>query len=274
MPLIQINDEIEINYIEEGQGEPLVLIPGSNTKWQAWHYQIKFFKEKMRVIAFDNRGAGLSSRPDFDYTMEMFVNDLKGLLDGLKITTPIHLCGISLGGMIALEFVLKYPKKVKTLILLATTAYYEPSQVELATSAYKQFWELNFDERFETTLRLLYTNAFKRKLRKDSELLDSLKKDLNIAVYREAAPEYKDLINQLKAYAKFDIRDKLDRIKQPSLIITGSADRNIPPQASRYLHEKIPNSKLEILPKLKHGFTIESPDIVNKLIWDFLRDFT
>ncbi len=91
MPSFSYND-IKINYVMEGSGEPIVFVSGSFTKLQMWNYQIDFFRDKMTVVAFDNRGVGKSSRPDFPYTMEMFVKDLKHLLDHLCITEGIHLC--------------------------------------------------------------------------------------------------------------------------------------------------------------------------------------
>lgn len=86
-----VHDDIKINYLTEGSGEPLVFVSGSFTKLQMWNYQIDFFKDKLTVVAFDNRGVGKSSRPDFSYTMEMFVEDLKNLLDFLDIKEGIHL---------------------------------------------------------------------------------------------------------------------------------------------------------------------------------------
>jgi pimeloyl-ACP methyl ester carboxylesterase len=114
-------DNININYILEGKGEPLILVHGFGTKLEGWHFQIEFFKKEMKVIALDNRGVGKSSRPNYPYTMDMFVEDINKLLKHLKIDEPIHLCGISMGGMIVQHFALRYPEKLKTLILCATS---------------------------------------------------------------------------------------------------------------------------------------------------------
>ena len=96
MPSFSYNN-IEINYIKEGSGEPIVFVSGTFTKLQMWNYQIDFFKDKMMVVALDNRGAGKSSRPDYPYTMDIFLEDLKHLLDYLNITEGIHLCGSNMG---------------------------------------------------------------------------------------------------------------------------------------------------------------------------------
>jgi len=92
-------------------------------------------------------------------------------------------------------------------------------------------------------------------------------------VQRAFQPQLKDLINQFKALADFDTRDSLHKITQPTLIIVGSKDVRNPPERSKLIYEKIPNSKLKILENLKHGLTIEAPEIVNNLIWDFIKEY-
>jgi len=107
-----------------GSGKPLVFVCGTFTKYQSRNYQINYFKEKMRVITFDNRGTGKSSRPDYPYSMELLVEDLNNLLGHLGLNEGVHLCGSSMGAMISQIFTLKYPQIIKTLTLCAPTAYY------------------------------------------------------------------------------------------------------------------------------------------------------
>jgi pimeloyl-ACP methyl ester carboxylesterase len=72
-------EDFETHYFMEGEGEPLVFVHGFETRYQGWAFQISYFKEKMNVIALDNRGVGKSSRPNYRYTIDMFVEDLKVL---------------------------------------------------------------------------------------------------------------------------------------------------------------------------------------------------
>ena len=225
----------------------------------------------MRVIAFDNRGAGKSSRPDYPYSMDMFVEDTKNLLDHLKIQKGIHLCGFSLGGMIAQAFTLKYPHMVKTLILLATNAYVEPTKYSQTHQFYKQFEQMNFEEKLQLVIPLIYTNSFKRKLKRDKNLYEKIKNDMNLIVYSEDSPRSNDYINQWKALENYDLRDSLDQINVPTLIAVGENDLNSSPKKSKKLHENIPNSNLNILENVKHGFIIEAQEKVNALIWNFLK---
>ncbi len=261
---------MEINFIDEGEGEPLLLIQGTNTKLEAWNYQIEYFSDKTRVIAFDNRGTGKSSRPDYPYTMEMYSEDVKNILNHLNIQQSVHLCGFSLGGMIAQEFALKYPEKIKSLILLATGGYVDHTKFEQTYEFYKRFDQMTFEQKLQLIIPLIYTTSFKRTLKKDEKLFSKLKKDMNPIVHSVDPPEMKDYINQWKALGNFDTRNSLHKIKVPTLIAVGSNDLNSPPEKSKQLHELIPNSTLHIFEKLKHGFIIEAPEKVNDLMWKFI----
>lgn len=226
----------------------------------------------MRVVAFDNRGAGKSSRPDYAYTIDMYVEDIKSLLNHLDIKKNVHLCGFSMGGMIAIKFILKYPEMIKSLILLATSAHVESSKFKQTFKFYRQFENMTFEEKFQLIIRLIYTNSFKRKLKKNKDLLKKIKNDMNLIVYSEDAPQLRDYLNQWKALEDFDLRNSLNQIKQPTLIAIGAKDLNSSPEKSQELHGKIPNSELRILNNLKHGFIIEAPEAVNQIMWDFIEE--
>jgi len=271
IPLFKYND-IELNYISLGEGEPLVLVPGSNTKWQAWNFQISYFKDKMNVISLDPRGCGKSSRPDYPYSMDMFVEDLNNLLDYLKIMKKIHLCGSSLGGSIGLKYVLKYPEKVKSLILCATTAQADQTGMNQRFKLYEDFVKMDMEQRINTILPNLFSRKFRKKLREDKDLSDQIKNDMNFITYYNDAPSYKDYINQLAALKGYNIRDLLQKIQHPVLIMVGTKDLITPLEDSELLHDKLPNSRLEIFEGVGHGFTIEVADKVNELMWKFIQD--
>jgi len=108
-------------YVEAGAGDPLVLVMGFGGDHLAWGLQIPAFAAKYRVIAFDNRGVGQSDTPDTPYTTPMMADDTVGLMDVLGIARA-HVCGVSMGGMIAQEIALRHPARVRTLQLHATLA--------------------------------------------------------------------------------------------------------------------------------------------------------
>ena len=92
---------IKICYEIHGDGYPVILVHGFGSKKEAWVAQTSPLAEYFKVITFDNRGAGKSDRPDGPYTMEIYADDIRGLMDFLKIEKA-HVLGWSLGGMLSL----------------------------------------------------------------------------------------------------------------------------------------------------------------------------
>jgi len=262
VPYFKHND-IELFYIQEGKGAPLFLISGLGSKF-SWLFQLPYFKEKMTVITLHNRGTGKSSRPNYPYTIDMFIEDIIALLDYLGIKEKIHLTGLSMGGMIAQHFVLKYPEKVKTLTLCATTALHTGSSI---VESQKMMESYSMDEKFKVRIGALYAKPFRRKLRKDKELYETLKK-----MYTEEPTQVQDWINQGAAIVDHDSRDRLKEIKHPTLILSGDSDKLILPENSKYLNKHIPNSKLEFIENTGHRFNFEQPEKVNELIWSFIKE--
>ena len=259
------HDGIDLYYITEGKGEPLVLISGLGSK-NNWAFQMPYFSKRMRVIILHNRGVGRSSRPDYPYTMTMYIDDVKALLDHLGIKEKVHLCGISMGGMIAQHYVLKYPETVKTLILCATTAYHE--EVSNVVNSQKEMENSTLEQKFKVRVAALYSRPFRKKLKTDVQIYEILKNN-----FIEDPTRLQDYINQGAAVGDHDTRDRLSKIIQPTLILVGSEDRIILGlHNSELLHEKIPNSTLKIIEKTGHGFVVEEHDKVNKLIMDFIHD--
>ena len=271
MPSFSYND-IEINYLMEGSGEPIVFVSGTFTKLQMWNYQIDYFKDKTTVVAFDNRGAGKSSRPDIPYTMELLVEDLKHLLDYVGLTEGIHLCGSSMGAMITQKFALKYPKLTKTLILCAPTSHYPPKTSEQNLLTYNILKDLDLEQRVMYWFPLIYSRAFKKRLENDREFFDEICKDMNFCSQLVDPPLYKDYINQNEALKNFDMRNSLKDIIQPTLILSGSKDKMSMPGMIQSMHEEIPNSTLEIISGAGHAFNIEFPEETNRIIWKFVQD--
>ena len=110
---------VNICYEIFGDGDPVLLVHGFGAKKETWIAQTEPLAKHFRVIRFDNRGAGKSDRPDGPYTMEVFADDIAGLIDYIKID-KVHIIGWSLGGMIVQNFVLKYPKRVNKVVLINT----------------------------------------------------------------------------------------------------------------------------------------------------------
>ena len=108
--------DIQLHYIEQGQGAPLMLLHGNGENISYFEYQIPFFSKNYRVIAIDTRGHGQSPRGNKPFTIEQFAEDLHDFMDEKNIEKAI-LLGFSDGGNIALEFALKYPERINRMIV-------------------------------------------------------------------------------------------------------------------------------------------------------------
>ena len=123
MPTANIG-EVELYYEEHGLGQPLIMVLGLGQDIATWGFQIAELSKHLRLIVFDNRDAGKSSRCADEYTTESMAGDILGLMDHLGIEHT-HLLGTSMGGMIAQHVALMAPERLKSLILAGTTSWGE-----------------------------------------------------------------------------------------------------------------------------------------------------
>ncbi|CAB1078936.1 Beta-ketoadipate enol-lactone hydrolase (EC [Olavius algarvensis Delta 1 endosymbiont] len=123
MPKANIGD-IRLHYEEYGQGPPMVMILGLGQDIATWQFQIPALSQQVRLIVFDNRDSGKSSRCSDKYTTATMARDVLGLMDYLKIDRA-HILGTSMGGMIAQQAALAAPGRLNSLILASTTSWGE-----------------------------------------------------------------------------------------------------------------------------------------------------
>ena len=231
-----------------------------------WYAQIPAFSEEYQVIAFDNRGAGRSEKPNEPYTMPQMAEDAIGVLDVLGARSA-HVFGMSLGGMIAQELALRHPQRVKTLILGGTMCG-GPKATFAGPQLVQQFVSLAglpLEQAAEKGLALLYSDAF---IARNSERLVQHA----LSVSHLTAPMHA-LQRQFMAVVGFNTYDRLPATHVPTLVLVGTADGIIPPANSRVLAEMIPGARLVEFEGAGHGFLVECADEVNAIVLDFLRPY-
>ncbi|MFW9783580.1 MAG: alpha/beta fold hydrolase, partial [Candidatus Heimdallarchaeota archaeon] len=228
--------------------------------------------QHFRVIRFDNRGSGKSSRPA-GTTMEMFADDTANLLDYLKIEKA-HVMGWSLGGMIAQNFVLKYPEKVDKLILICTVPGYPTEEgpemyqkmrlYELEIGPEKAFWE---------TARANFHSTYRREMEKDPKKkffgIWSAQEFIEFLSMDPATPQ--DIKNQAAALKTHNTYERLKEIKNETLLIAASHDRLTAQITMEEMNQKIPNSSLIVIQKAGHYAPMTRTPEVNKAIMEFLQ---
>lgn len=274
MPTALIRD-VELYYEEHGAGVPLLCIMGFATDLNGWLLQVPEFAKHHRTIVFDNRGVGRSSKPTGAYTIHEMADDAAGLLDHLDVDRA-HVLGLSMGGMIAQELVLRHPHRVRGLVLAAT--FPEP---DVATEEQRKvlftrmggsiteegemridFAAMNPMRFFQNMLPLVFSPAFiEKELPKLAQIFaGSLQYGFSIEA----------ILGQMQAIMAHKATDRLAEIAAPTLVLTGDADRLISPANSDVLAERIPGATLVRLPGGTHGFNFEMPDAFNRTVLDFL----
>ncbi|MBI5288575.1 MAG: alpha/beta fold hydrolase [Chloroflexi bacterium] len=269
MATAHIND-IDLYYEEHGDAnaEPVLLIMGFTMNAGAWAAQVPALSERYHVIAFDNRGAGRTTQPDGPYTMRQMAADAAGLLDHLGIASA-HVIGISMGGMIAQEFAINYPERVRSLVLACTTpggprsAGYQQMMDSGAEALEAESLEaLMTPERLQESMLLAFTPEY---------LASPGPAFQQMAVTTLQFPQtLEGMKGQLMAIREHDTFDRLSRITAPTLVIGGTDDMLVDAANSPILAERIPGAELHMFPGLRHGFNVEDPDEVNARILEFL----
>ncbi|MHA2007310.1 MAG: alpha/beta fold hydrolase [Promethearchaeota archaeon] len=268
---------LNICYEILGEGDPLLLVHGFGSKKESWIAQFKPLSEHFRVIRFDNRGAGKSDRPKGDYTMEVFADDIAGLIDYLKID-KIHIIGWSLGGMIVQNFVLKYPNRTNKMILINTN-YGQPDESGAEVYKNMRLKELKLKEEdpekaFWQSTRAGYHIKFRKKLEAEPSKkwfglwsAEDLIKDSMIN-----PPTVEDIEVQAGAANTHHTYERLHEIKNESLLIASSHDRVMPVSVMTQMQERIPNSSLRVIDKAGHGSPRSRAPEINQMIISFLKN--
>ncbi|RJP80555.1 MAG: alpha/beta fold hydrolase [Candidatus Zixiibacteriota bacterium] len=263
MPAVNVNG-CNIYYEIHGKGNPLVMIMGLRRNIEWWYRQIPALSQHFQVIAFDNRGAGRSDKPEMDYSIRLFADDTAALMDALEIDRA-HILGISMGGYIAQELAINYPQKVLDLVLGCTSAG-GATAVSMSAERQKKFTAnegLTPEQILQKDMDIFFSDAF---VKNNPAAVEEFKV-ISMRYYQPAHA----FERQFAACMKHDTGARLDQVRQPALIMTGDDDPLVPPQNSMILKELLPNSKLSIFPKGRHIFCVEFADRFNREVIDFFK---
>jgi len=254
------NQGTKIYWDEQGQGEPMLLIMGLGYPSVAWYRTRPVLAKKYRTIAFDNRGVGQTDMPPGPYPIPVMASDAAAVLDAAGVDTA-HIFGISMGGMIAQEFALQYPKRVRSLIL-ACTAAGGPTAVRAdgeTTQMLMARGSMTREEAAQAAVPFIYHPDTPRKLI-----------DEDIETRRRWFPHPDAYNAQLQGILAWESYSRIAQIAAPTLVIHGESDRLVPPGNGKLIAEKIPGAKLVLIPCASHIFPTDQPEAANKAILDFL----
>jgi 3-oxoadipate enol-lactonase len=262
MPKVRVNG-VELNYIEAGSGDPLLLIMGFGGDHLAWAFQTPMFAQQYRVIAFDNRGVGQSDVPDVPYTTRMMADDAAGLLEAIGIERA-HVLGVSMGGMIAQELALNHPRRVRSLQLHCTLARPDRYMHTLIEGWRTVRGKATVEEWMRVVALWLFSP---RTYAERPELVESI---IQTAIANPYPFTLTGFLRQGDAVRSHDTLDRLGKLTCPTLVSVADDDILVPPRFSRELAAAIQGATLRTVEGAGHCYFWERPDVFNAMCLDFL----
>jgi 3-oxoadipate enol-lactonase len=254
----------KLDYTEYGPAGkiPVVFIHGFPFNQAMWKPQVDALQSGFHLITYDHRGHGKSDSGDGQFMLEHLVDDLIGLLDHLKLQKAV-LCGLSMGGYVALRAVERNPERVQGLVLCDTRSEADPNEGKLKrAAAIRVVKEKGLPAFVEGFMPLVFTQ---KSLESKLPAADAIRKAM-------LAQNPLGVCGTLLALAsRTDTTTALPRIHVPTLILVGDQDPITPPAASESMHKAIPGSELHIIPGSSHLSNLENPEAVNGHLQTFLK---
>lgn len=251
---------LSIHYQDVGEGDPVVLLQGLTLSSRFW-FDIpeRVAARGFRVLAPDNRGTGESEAPKRPFSMASFAHDVAAVLDAAGVERAF-VAGISMGGMIAQNFALLYPDRVRGLVLMATTPGLPHGHLPSLS-----------------TLRTLFAMGFKRGRDAGSALAELLLPPEAIPNAREILRDWPGAMAAEKrspstfaahmgAIATHSTARRLPKLRVPVHVMTGDSDVLVPPENSELIARLVPGATFERVPRTGHAITAFDREIVGRAL--------
>jgi pimeloyl-ACP methyl ester carboxylesterase len=254
----------EIEVVDRGRGAPVLLVHGFPLDHAMWDAQVEALPARGRVLAPDLRGFGRSGPARETTTMGQFAADLAALLDGLRIARPVVLCGLSMGGYVALEFWRLYPARVRALVLCDTRAAADtPEAAEARRQTAQRALQEGTGFLAETMLPRLLAPAT---LQSRPEIVAHVRRMILAADRRGVAAAQRGMAERP------DATPLLSQIACPTLVVVGEDDVISPPDEMESLARQVPGSRFVTISAAGHLAPLENPAEVNAALHAFLAD--
>lgn len=261
-----------IAYTDSGEGPPVILVHGfGGSMWQ-WEYQ-QPLSLSYRLIVLDMLGAGLSGKPDIEYTPAQLVDFMRNFMDALQITNAA-LVGNSMGAGIVMGMALTYPDRVDKVVLIdglpdqIRNKLTSPS-LQRALGPWPPLWVLKLANWFAgpgTTKKILSEMVHNDELLTPAVIDRSTRNRRRPGFFKPLRATVKNLPLWESGFAQ-----RIGEIRQPTLILWGAKDAVFAPSVGEQLHRTIPRSQLTLIPDAGHIAMWERPDVINPLLIKFLQ---
>jgi 3-oxoadipate enol-lactonase len=254
-----IGNGLTTHYTLEGSGEgiPLVFINALGTDLRIWDGVVTHLTNRHPILRFDKRGHGLSDCPPAPYSIRDFSSDLFGLLEQLGISQTI-LVGISVGGMIALDFATSWPERVHSMVLCDTAPVI--GTADLWNERINKLRADGMGSMAEAILARWFAPTFKEKSPAAYQGYYNMLTRMPVEGYTGTCEALRDA----------DLTQATRTIEAHTLILCGTEDVSTPPDLVRGFVELMPDAEFQAIPGAGHSTCIEQPDLVAEQIKRFL----
>jgi 3-oxoadipate enol-lactonase len=255
---------LKVHYSVAGpeDGIPVVFIHGFPFSSDMWSAQVAFLNKDFRCITYDVRGHGASEAGDGQYTLELFVDDLIGLLDHLRIDRAV-LVGLSMGGYIALRTVERNPERCRALVLCDTRSEGDSNESKIRRA--------NQGMDVKTKGSSAFASAFVKAVFREQSFQT---RPLAVERIRQTIERMSPMAiaGTLTALAaRTDTTTSLPKIGVPALVLVGEDDKITPPADARAMQQKIPSAQIHIIPSASHLSNLENEPVFNHHLLEFLK---
>lgn len=253
-----------MNYVERGTpgGTPVLFVHGFPFSLEMWEPQMRAIPNQFRAVAYDIRGHGQSDVGDGQYSIEFFVDDLIALIDHLVIEKTI-LCGLSMGGYIALRAMERSPERFNGLILCDTKSESDTNEGRVKRAAsLKALKDSGIGPFADNFVKSVFAEST---LKENPSVVEKIK-----SIIKANSPI--GVGGTILALAcRTDTTGVLERITVPTLIMCGEFDALTTPRDAELLNKRIKNSSLSIVPNAAHLSNLENPAFFNEKLVAFLK---
>jgi pimeloyl-ACP methyl ester carboxylesterase len=255
-------DGTKLYYERTGAGAPVLLVMGLGMNATGWWRTIPVLAQGLEVIAFDNRGSGRSDVPEGPYSADLMADDALAVLDDAGIERA-HVYGISLGGMIAQQMVLRHPERLDRLVLGATT----PGGAEHVASSDDVLRLVAARESLSAEIAVWASVPINYARRTREQHGHRIAED--IAQRLRYPITGRGYGGQVAVAMGFDAAEGAPGIEAPTLVLHGDEDVLVRPENGRRLADLIPGAELRTLPGAAHLYPTDEP-AADQMVLEFL----
>jgi pimeloyl-ACP methyl ester carboxylesterase len=259
MPMIRLND-LDVFYETRGRGDPVLLVHGLGSSTEDWESQVDALAREFTVVAYDVRGHGRSGKPAGAYSVSLFAADAAALIAALKLA-PVHVVGLSMGGMIAFQLAADHPELVRSLVIVN-------SGPEMVLRTLRE--KMGIVQR-QLIVRMMGMRRMGEVLAE--KLLPGAEHVARRGIFadRWARNDKGAYLRALSALVGWSVTAKLPGIRQPVLVVT--ADQDYTPVAWKQWYTALmPNATLAVIPQSRHMMPVERPQLFHETLLPFLAD--